>query len=112
MRDLVYEIGCKGSGLKVVVEKGRLTDLGSTPKLLRGIFPPDGPWAAATAVHDVLYEDQPVSRLMADLIFFEAMGVPVKALGRAVPRAQRYVAFMAVRVGGRSAWQRGASSPT
>lgn len=98
-RDLVYYVGEKCSSLIVTVPAGYLTDLASIPRTFAWLFSPDGPYAAAAVPHDRLYREGLVSRKMADLILYEAMGV----LG--IPLWQRLLIYWAVRIGGWSAYR-------
>lgn len=118
---LLYEVGAEGSGEIITVPafnpEGKsdeeivalfltglafVTDLASIPWLVRGIYPPDGPWAKAAVIHDYLYKTKGLggryARAEADAIFYEAMGV----LG--VPEWRRRVIYTAVRVGGAKGW--------
>ena len=98
-RLLAYDVGEKGSSLRLTVPAGTLTDLASIPRAFAWLFAPDGPYAAAAVVHDRLYREGLVSRRMADLILFEAMGV----LG--IPLWQRLAIYAAVRIGGWAAFR-------
>lgn len=42
--------------LWLTAPKGFVTDLASIPEHLQGIFHPDGPWAPAACIHDLLYQ--------------------------------------------------------
>ncbi len=100
---LVYEVGVEGSGVRIVVPGGSVTDLAS-PWPARGLLPPDGPWVKAAVVHDYLYLNRGVagdvrySREASDDILAEAMEV----LG--VPSWKRWVIYKAVRLGGKKGW--------
>ena len=113
MRDLEYEIGHEGSGLKIVVPKDRLTNLATVPRtpllqwLYRGIADIEGPYIAASVLHDYLCNetftadecDEPAdrgersgfSRLEAAAHFWVAM----RALR--TPLWQSFTAYVAVR---------------
>lgn len=92
-RELVYEIGLKGSGLKVTVPAGFETDLASVPRFLWSIFPPHDPhYAAAAVVHDYLYRWDGFTRVVADAVFYEAMRV----LG--TPKWKAKAMYIAVRL--------------
>ena len=76
---------------------GQETDLGSSPRTLRAVFPPYGSYTAAMILHDRLWRvDVPAGRLTyrdADRILREAMGT----LG--VPPVRRWAMWAAVRWG-------------
>lgn len=72
-RNLVFETRLNGDGIRVVVPAEFKTDLASTPRILRPIFPPAGTWSPATILHDYLYGVDGVSRFLADALFREAM---------------------------------------
>lgn len=75
-RPLIYEIGKKGSNLLIVVPEGFKTDLATIPRLLWSVFSPfDSRTSAAVVLHDWLYTWQGFDKSVADVIFYEAMGV-------------------------------------
>jgi hypothetical protein len=75
-RDFAYEIGSKGSGLRIVVPAGTDTDLATVPRLLWPLIPPHDPqYAAAFVLHDYLCRWHGFSRVMADAILYEALRV-------------------------------------
>ena len=84
----------------LAVPVGFETDLASVPSVLSGVFHPEGYWAKAAVIHDFLYKTAMVERVMADLIFLEAMQV------LNVSRPIRLGFFFAVRLFGRRAYQR------
>ena len=57
----------------IIVPIGLETDLGSIPRILRGIFPNDGKAMFAYILHDFLYRDGLFSRSICDDILEEAM---------------------------------------
>lgn len=80
VRSLTYKLAANGGTIRIRVPKGYITNFATTPWWAWGIFPPDGPWAAASVVHDYLYEYGLCSRFLADAIFRDAMadlGVPL-----------------------------------
>lgn len=92
-RDLVYDIGVKGSGLRVVVPAGFETDLATVPRLLWPICAPHDPrYAGAAVLHDYLYDWDGFTRVVADGIFYEAM----RALG--TPRWKAVMMYVGVRL--------------
>ena len=106
-RELVYELGFEGSGIKLTVPEGSPTNLGSVPKvwilqyLYRSITRSNGKYVAATVLHDYMcnekfegYKQKPsgFSRFEADAIFRSAL----KALG--APYWLRLTAYFAVRL--------------
>ena len=70
-----YHVGRVGSGFVITIPKGYLTDLTSVPRYLQWLLPPDGKYSHAAIVHDWLYDNAIASKPIADLIFYEAMGV-------------------------------------
>ena len=96
--DLLFSIGLNGgwNGITVRVPAGFETDLASVPRLLRWLFPPDGPWLSAAVLHDFLYGLEGCSRFLADALFREAMA------GLKVTWKQRVIMYYAVRLFGGS----------
>lgn len=110
---LVYDVGDLGSGETIIVPVGATTDLASIPFGVRGLLPPDGPWAKAAVVHDALYRTngtlkyegtvyrsrlKPYSRAEADRILEEAMRVV------GVPQWKRALIYRAVWAFGGRGW--------
>lgn len=90
-----------GSGEKITVPKGFITDGASVPSFLWGWpfdLSPWGPYAKAAVLHDWLYAEQALTKLEADNTFLEAM----EALG--ISEFKRNVMFKAVRWFGQAAW--------
>lgn len=57
LRKLLAVTGLKkDQTLHVTAPKGFVTDLASIPKSLHGFFKPDGPWAPAAVIHDMVYQ--------------------------------------------------------
>lgn len=99
---LTYAVGAENSLEVINVPGGTITDLASIPRLVSGIFPPDGPWAKAAVVHDYLYSTRGLwgryTREESDAIFHEAMGVV------GVPAWRSAILYAAVRLGGARGW--------
>jgi hypothetical protein len=113
IRGFRYYLGREGSTLFYDVSAGRRTDLGSIPQMFWWWIAPDSPHSSAYVLHDVLYQDVAASRLMCDLILYEALGVPQRVYHLdgslehvTMPIHQRQAIFRAVRIGGRRAYQR------
>ncbi len=91
---------------RVEVEAGFDTDYASVPRLLWGLYPPDGDYTPAAVIHDALYWHQatrehggrPITRAQADAVFLEAM----EAIG--IPALRRSILYRAVRLRGGRAW--------
>lgn len=83
----------------VDVPAGFVTDFASVPRLLWPLFPPWGRYGKAAVMHDYLYQAQPCSRALADLMFLRGMQV----LG--VGRVTRYAMYGAVRAAGWLIWK-------
>jgi hypothetical protein len=101
VRPLVYlsNVTAKpGKINKITVPAGFKTDLASIPRIFWRVLPPVGKYDAAAVVHDYLYQNNGVTRLTADDVLNEAMGV----LG--VPAWQRTIIYAGVRVGGWKPW--------
>lgn len=94
-KEFVYEVGSLGSGDKIVISPGFITDLASTPKLLWSILPPFGRYLPSAILHDYLYATKERSRKKSDKIFLEAMMV------LNVPAWKRYAMYYAVRLCGK-----------
>ena len=99
IQEFEYEVGNLGSGEKIKVPTGFVTDLASTPRAVWSIFPPDANYSQAAVLHDWLcfnrgcvekyynYKD-------ASKIFLEAMTV------LKVNRSSRILMYWAVLVFG------------
>ena len=97
-KEFSYEIGHLGSGDKVVIPVGFVTDLASTPKPLWSILPPFGRYLPSAILHDYLYATKEKSRKESDKIFLEGMmifGDPVW---------KRYAMYYTVRLCGKSSY--------
>ena len=100
LEEFPYEVGATGSGLKICVPAGFVTDFASIPRLFWSVVPPMGQHGKAAVVHDYLYrKSSGFSKILADAIFYEAM----ELLG--VPWYRRWVMYLAVRFFGRSSYQ-------
>ncbi len=76
-RELLWEVGFKGSGNYIIVQKGYLTDFLSVPRIFEGFINTSGKYAAAGALHDKLYSVLTTNRKFADDQLFDAL----RALG-------------------------------
>lgn len=85
--------------VRLEVPSGFVTDFASVPRLLWWLFPPWGRYGKAAVMHDYLYQSQPCSRSLADLMFLRGMQV----LG--VGRVTRYAMYWAVRAAGWAIWR-------
>lgn len=104
------------SDMYVVAPKGFVTDLASVPERLHFIFKPDGEYAPAAVLHDMIYQsikgDTMIladdvdtellnvhhTRLFADRLFLKAMGACN------VDRLSRHLIYTGVRLGGASSY--------
>ena len=93
-----YEVGAVGSGERIIVPKGTLTDFGSVPHFLWSFISPIGKATRAFVLHDYLYQIQIYTRLRSDQILLEAMEV----LG--VGWLKRHTVYRGVRMGGMFPW--------
>lgn len=76
--DLIYERWWEGSGDKVIVPNGFLTDFASFPRILRSFFNPYDPrWILPAIIHDYLWSEAKTLKeyQTANDIFHEAMEV-------------------------------------
>jgi hypothetical protein len=97
MESFSYSIGCLDSDIIITVPKGFVTDFGSIPGFLWFVLPKLGKYNKAAVVHDYLYQmvrEKRFSRVVADSIFLEAMGV------LEVPKWKRFVVYLGVRLFG------------
>lgn len=110
---LVYEVGSLGSGRRIIVPAGFVTDGASIPRVLQGVLPAWGRWSRAAVIHDYLCrmlelesvradlcgrrqrQDAAALRAQADAIFHEALIVS------GVSRPLAYVMWLAVRASSR-----------
>ena len=70
-----YHIGAESSPDIIHVPAGFVTDLTSVPLPLWFICPKLGKHNKAAVIHDYLYQSKLRTRLMADAVFCEALGV-------------------------------------
>jgi hypothetical protein len=74
--ELVEDISYKlSNGKDIIVPKGYVTDMASTPRIVWSIFPPFGKYGFASVIHDYLYETPEiiVSRRFVDAEFKRIM---------------------------------------
>jgi hypothetical protein len=95
-----YAFGHEDSPVRVEIPAGFVTDFASVPKVLQGLIGSVETHGKAAVLHDYLYATQPVSRIVADAVFLEAMAV----LG--VPRWKRWAMYRAVRCFGWWPWNK------
>lgn len=95
--DAVFSVVDDVLGL-INVPVGFVTDLGSIPKWLWGIVPPEGPATDGYVIHDFLYNTQACTRQQADDCLLRLMTV----LG--VGYVARYTVYWHLRAYGCSAW--------
>jgi len=101
LRPFGYDRGMEGSGDRIHVEIGFMTDFASVPRPFWTALPRWGKYGNATVIHDWLYWSQEgFSRAEADSVFLEAMTV----LG--VSAWQKNPMYWAVRLWGWLAWWR------
>ena len=96
-----YDVGYEGSGDRITVPAGFVTDFASTPPPIWMIIPPWGKYGKAAVIHDYLYQRHQRTRKQVDDIFREAMVV----LG--VDPARVFLMYWAVRLFGWPAWNYG-----
>lgn len=88
------------NGLKLIVEKGTITDGASIPWFFRFVFhiAPWGKHRRAAVLHDDMYQEGVFTRKQADEVFYEAM------LVSGVSKWRAGLMFAGVRIGGSWAW--------
>ena len=72
-KEFTYEVGSLGSGDKIIVPAGFVTDFASVPRLFWSILPRIGKHASASIIHDYLYFSHERTKKEADDIFYEGM---------------------------------------
>jgi len=95
-----YRVGSMDSDNIIAVPVDTITDFASIPRMFWSILPPWGRYGKAAVLHDYLYKAGGCTRLYADYILHEAMGV----LG--VAWWKRWVMYKAVRVGAWAVWKK------
>lgn len=73
MKEYVYEVGKIGSGDKIKVPEGFITDFATIPRPFWSFLPPWGKYGKAAIVHDYLYDNAIRARKESDQIFLEIM---------------------------------------
>lgn len=97
IEDFYFQTNVTG---RVKVESGFIFDFASIPKIFRIFFSPaTGLYRLPAMVHDYLYRTGICTRLEADDIFLELMGLA------GVSYIKRYSIYWAVRVGGTSSYK-------
>jgi hypothetical protein len=99
LADFEYHVGGYPSHEVIRVPAGTVTDLASVPRLLWVVFPPHGRYAKAAIMHDYLYANAIGTKARADRIFLETMVI------LQVPRARRWLIYIAVRWYGRGTYR-------
>lgn len=93
-KDFEYHVGSFPSRDIIIVPKGFVTDLASSPRLLWSIFPPTGSYGKASIIHDFLLEEGRRPKKECDKIFLEAMKIDN------VPFFTRIIIYISVRIWG------------
>jgi hypothetical protein len=83
----------------ILVPRGFVTDLASTPPEIWSIYPPFGKYLSASILHDYLYWRQSCPRDEADKIFYQTMR------DAGVDQATQSRFFMALKKKGGDAWK-------
>ncbi len=108
-----FAYDCPRTGRRFEVPVGFECDLGSIPGFARWALSPDDPWAQAYVLHDWLYRTGVVDRATADLILWDALGLPFRAYREGKPEPLRIVCpalyrsliYRSVRLGGAAAYR-------
>ncbi len=82
----------------IIVPRGFVTDLASTPRTLWSIYPPFGKYLSAAILHDYLYWRQVCAPEEADKIIYQTMR------DAGVDQATQSRFYVALRVAGDKAW--------
>jgi hypothetical protein len=73
-RDMEFVVAADGEpAATIVVPRGFVTDLASTPKSIWSVYPPFGKYLAAAVLHDYLYWKQSCARDDTDKVFYQTM---------------------------------------
>lgn len=88
------------NGARLTIPAGYKTDFATVPRLFRGIVWGAGNHNLATLIHDWLYDNQIGTRKQAD----DEMLYWLLACG--VSRIKAYTMYFAVRIGGKSWWNK------
>jgi len=94
----VEEIWYRDAVCQIAIDPGFMSDLASIPRSLWCLVSPYD-LAYEGLLHDQVYRQQTVDRQYADFLLLHVMKK------RGVPWYVRYPVWMAVRVGGKSAWE-------
>lgn len=86
--------------IEITIPQGFVTDFASVPRLLWGVIIPVGRHNLAVLIHDWLYDNKHISRSFAD----KEMLYWLKKTG--CSSLKSYAMYLAVRLGGRSWWER------
>ncbi|MGA2780661.1 MAG: DUF1353 domain-containing protein [Smithella sp.] len=84
--------------VSIVVPRGFVTDLASTPREIWAVYPPFGKYLSAAILHDYLYWRQVCERKEADKIIYQTMR------DAGVDQATQSRFYVAVKLAGDKAW--------
>jgi hypothetical protein len=101
-KDFFYDVSAEGSGDRIQVDLGFVTDFASVPRILWWALPKWGVYGNASVIHDWLYWTQKRTRLQSDNIMLEAMTV------LEVQPIIKKMIYYAIRTFGWWAWARNA----
>ena len=102
---LGFDIGKKG-GERLWIEKGEISNLASSPRLLWWIVSPFEHWIALPSLlHDALYRRQEHSKIICDCLFYEAMITMLIASKQVRKKWKARIAFDAVWYLANPAWE-------
>jgi hypothetical protein len=96
--DIEFATELDGHPQIIVVPRGFVTDLASTPRSLWSLYPPFGKYLSAAILHDYLYWRQTCSRPEADKIIYQTMR------DAGVDQATQSRFYVALRAAGDKAW--------
>lgn len=100
LQDMNFKVRLNNkSTAKIVVPRGFVTDLASTPREIWSLYPPFGKYLTASILHDYLYWQQVCTREQADKIIYQAMH------DAGVAPATQTSFFVALDTFGKTAWE-------
>jgi hypothetical protein len=78
MQEFTYEVGNLGSGEKITVPTGFVSDLATVPRIFWAVFPPDSTYSQAAVLHDWICKhkgrvERNYDYKQASYIFYESM---------------------------------------
>lgn len=106
-KDIVVRLSEQYDNARIVIPKGFPTDLSSVPRGLWSLYAPYGDFLLAALIHDFLYVQNIGTRARADkeMLLWSNITNPKHPINN-------YVRYLAVRIGGKSWWNKSKLNPT